>query len=377
MINVIPISTKKELKRFTKFKIRLYKDCKYAIPPLYSDEREALLKGRNPALDVYDHQVFIAERDGELVGRVVALINHVSNNNEGVDYVRFGFIDFIDNFEVAKALIAKVEEWGRQRGMTVIQGPLGFTDFDPEGMLTYGFDELGTIACLYNYPYYPEYMERMGFEKKAEWVEYKIEVPKEVPERYHRIGEVVKHKYGLRVLRFKNINEIVKQGYALKLFNLLNVAYADLYGFSKLTDEMIRYYVRKYVPLLRLELITLIVDESGELAAFGVALPSLSRAMQKTSGRMLPFGFYHLLRTLHSSRAEVCDLMLVAVRPDIQNAGVVALLFTEMMPQFHKLKTRYVESNPELVDNYRIQALWGHFDKIQHKSRAVFAKAIE
>ena len=177
-------------------------------------------------------------------------------------------------------------------------------------------------------------MERMGFEKKAGWVEYKIEVPKEVPERYHRLGEVVKHKYGLRVLRFKNINEIVKQGYALKLFNLLNVAYADLYGFSKLTDEMIRYYVRKYVPLLRLELITLIVDESGELAAFGVALLSLSRAMQKTSGRMLPFGFYHLLRTLHSSRAEVCDFLLVALRPVIHNAGVVAFVFTSMMPHF-------------------------------------------
>lgn len=377
MITVIPISTKKELKRFTKFKIRLYKGNQFALPPLYSDEKEALLRGCNPALDVYDHQVFIAERDGEVVGRVVALINHVSNRKEGRNYVRFGFIDFIEDFEVAQALIAKVEEWGKERGMDAIQGPLGFTDFDPEGMLTHGFDQLGTVACLYNYPYYPEYMARMGFEKAAEWVEYKIDVPKEVPERYHRIGEVVKQKYGLRVLRFKNINEIVKQGYGLKIFKLLNVAYADLYGFSELTDEMIEYYVRKYVPLLRLELITLIVDEAGELAAFGVALPSLSRAMQKAGGRMFPFGFYHLLRTLRASRAEVCDLMLIAARPDMQNAGVVALLFTEIIPQFHKFGTLYAESNPELVDNYRIQALWGNFEKTQHKRRAVFAKAIE
>ncbi len=343
---------------------------KTVCPPLYADGTEALLEGRNPALAVYDHQAFIARRDGKIVGRIVAIINHISNRKEGTKYVRFGFIDFIEDFEVADALIRTVEQWGRARGMEAIHGPLGFTDFDPEGMLTCGFDQAGTIACIYNYPYYPEYLARMGFRKDAEWVEYKIAIPKAIPDKHLKIAE-------LHVLRFDTIADIVKQGYAHRLFRLLNITYADLYGFSELTDEMIDYYIRKYVPLLRLELITLIADENDELVAFGIALPSLTRAMQKARGRMFPLGAYHLLRALKSPKAEVCDLMLVAAHPSVQNAGAAALLFTEMIPQFQKLGTVYAESNPELTDNQRIQALWGNFDKTLHKRRAVFAKPID
>lgn len=377
MITVVPVSGRRELKKFIRFKIKLYAGNPYAIPPLYADETEALLEGRNPALAVYDHQAFIARRDGKIVGRIVAIINHVSNRKEGTKYVRFGFIDFIEDFEVADALIRTVEQWGRARGMEAIHGPLGFTDFDPEGMLTCGFDQAGTIACIYNYPYYPEYLARMGFRKDAEWVEYKIAIPKAIPDKHLKIAELVRRKYGLHVLRFDTIADIVKQGYAHRLFRLLNITYADLYGFSELTDEMIDYYIRKYVPLLRLELITLIADENDELVAFGIALPSLTRAMQKARGRMFPLGAYHLLRALKSPKAEVCDLMLVAAHPSVQNAGAAALLFTEMIPQFQKLGTVYAESNPELTDNQRIQALWGNFDKTLHKRRAVFAKPID
>lgn len=377
MITVSPVATRKELKEFTKFKIKLYAGNPYAVPPLYADEREALLEGHNPALKVYDHQVFLAKRDGKTVGRIVAIINHISNRKTGKACVRFGFIDFVEDFEVAKALIETVEQWGRERGMEAIHGPLGFTDFDPEGMLIYGFDEVSTIACLYNHHYYPEFLTRMGFRKDAEWVEYKILIPKEIPDKHQRIAEVVRRKYGLHVLRFKKISDIVRQGYGHKLFRLLNITYADLYGFSELTEEMIAYYIKKYVPLLRLELVTLIADESGELVAFGVALPSLSRAMQKARGRMFPLGACHLLRALNSNKAEVCDLMLIAAHPTAQNLGAAALLFTEMIPQFQKLGTVYAESNPELIDNYRIQALWGTFDKVLHKRRAVFAKEID
>lgn len=377
MITVSPVATRKELKEFTKFKIKLYAGNPYAVPPLYADEREALLEGHNPALKVYDHQVFLAKRDGKTVGRIVAIINHISNRKTGKACVRFGFIDFVEDFEVAKALIETVEQWGRERDMEAIHGPLGFTDFDPEGMLIYGFDEVSTIACLYNHPYYPEFLTRMGFRKDAEWVEYKILIPKEIPDKHQRIAEVVRRKYGLHVLRFKKISDIVRQGYGHKLFRLLNITYADLYGFSELTEEMIAYYIKKYVPLLRLELVTLIADESGELVAFGVALPSLSRAMQKARGRMFPLGACHLLRALNSNKAEVCDLMLIAAHPTAQNLGAAALLFTEMIPQFQKLGTVYAESNPELIDNYRIQALWGNFDKVLHKRRAVFAKEID
>ena len=377
MITVSPVATRKELKEFTRFKIKLYAGNPYAVPPLYADEREALLEGRNPALKVYDHQAFIAKRDGKTVGRIVAIINHVSNRKNGKACVRFGFIDFVEDFEVAKALIETVEQWGRERGMEAIHGPLGFTDFDPEGMLIQGFDEVSTIACLYNYPYYPEFLTRMGFRKDAEWVEYKIFIPKEIPDKHQRIAEVVRRKYGLHVLRFKKISDIIRQGYGHKLFRLLNITYADLYGFSELTEEMIAYYIKKYVPLLRLELVTLIADERGELVAFGVALPSLSRAMQKARGRMFPLGACHLLRALNSKKAEICDLLLIAAHPAAQNLGAAALLFTEMIPQFQKLGTVYAESNPELTDNYRIQALWGNFDKVLHKRRAVFAKEID
>lgn len=376
MITVSPVSTRKELKEFIKFKIQLYANNPYAVPPLYADEIEALLEGRNPALDVYDHQVFIARRDGQVVGRVAAIINHVSNRKTGKEFVRFGFIDFIEDFEVAKALLDTVERWGKERGMRAIHGPLGFTDFDPEGMLIHGFDELSTIACIYNHPYYPEFLRRMGFRKDAEWVEYKISIPGEIPDKYRRIAETVRQKYGFRVLRFKKISDIVKQGYGHKLFRLLNVTYSELYGFSELTEEMIDYYIRKYVPLLRIELVTLIADENDELVAFGVALPSLSRAMQKARGRMFPLGAWHLLRALKSKRAEVCDLMLIAAHPSAQNIGAAALLFTEMIPQFQKLGTIYAESNPELIDNQRIRALWSNFEKVLHKRRAVFAKDI-
>lgn len=377
MVTVTPISTKKELKQFTKFKLRLYKGNRFAALPLYADEREALLEGRNPALKQYRHQVFLAKRDGKVVGRVVAIINHVSNAKEGKNYVRFGFIDFIEDMEVAEALIRAVEEWGKQYGMTAIHGPLGFTDFDPEGMLIEGFDEMSTIACLYNYSYYPEFFRRMGFEQVAEWAEYKIFVPNEVPEKYHRIAQIVQQKYGLRIKQFRRISDIVRQGYGRQLFELLNVCYAHLYGFSELNEEMIDYYIRKYVPLLRLELLTLIVNDKDELVCFGVALPSLTRAMQRARGRMFPLGFIHLLRALYSRSAKVCDLMLIAAHPDVQNIGAAALLFTDMIPQFNRLGTEYAESNPELVDNQRIHALWSNFDKVQHKRRVVFARDIQ
>lgn len=376
MITVSPISTKKELKGFVKFKLQLYKGNSYAVPPLYSDEIRALLKGQNPALDLYKHQVFVAKRNGKIVGRVVAIINHINNQKEGIDYVRFGFIDFIDDAEVVDALIGTVEQWGKKHGMTSIQGPLGFTDFDPEGMLTEGFDQLGTIISIYNYPYYPVHLERLGFKTAAQWIEYKITIPAGIPDKHNRIAEIVQKKYNLRILQFKKVSDIIKQGYGLKLFQLLNICYAELYGYSELNEEMIEYYIKKYIPLLRLELVTLIVNENDELVSFGVALPSLSKAMQKANGRMFPFGFIHIWRALKSKKAEVCDLMLIAAHPNTQNFGVAALLFTDLIPQFQKLGVAYTESNPELENNQRIQALWGNFEKIQHKRRAVFAKEI-
>lgn len=334
-----------------------------------------MLKGRNPALDLYRSQAFVAERDGVTVGRIVGIINHVANQKSGVDFVRFGFIDFIDDDEVAEALICAVEKWGRAQGMTDIHGPLGFTDFDPEGMLTWGFDQLGTMVGIYNYPYYPEQLRRLGFHQAAEWVEYRIPVPEKIPEKHLKIAEIARDKYGLRILKFKSTSQIIKQGYGRKLFELLNITYAHLYGFSQLNNDLIDFYIKQYIPLLKLDFITLIVNADDDLVAFGVALPSLSRALQKAGGRMYPFGFIHLLRALRG-KAEVCDLMLIAAHPDYQNVGVVALLFTELIPNFRRQGVKYAESNPELEDNYKVQALWKDFNPVLHKRRAVFARKI-
>ncbi len=347
MITVKPVTTAREFKKFTKFKLDLYKGNPYFVPPLYADEREVLMKGRNPAHKLHEHEVFVAERDGKIVGRIAAIINRAANRKEGTDFVRFGFIDFIDDDEVVEALIGTVEEWGRARGMTAMHGPLGFTDFDPEGMLTWGFEELSTAITIYNYPYYPRQLERLGFREAARWFEYKIPIPAAVPEKYIKVAEAAVNKTGLRVLHFKSVSEVIKRGYGHKLFGLINIAYADLYGFSPLDDEMIEFYIKKYVSLLRLELLTFVVDENDELAAFGVALPSLSVALQKARGRLFPFGFIPLLRAL-KGKAEVCDLMLIAARPDYRSMGVVALLFTELIPQMRKIGARYAESNPEL-----------------------------
>jgi GNAT superfamily N-acetyltransferase len=375
MVTIRPIHTPAEFRAFTKFRIDLYKGNACDTPPLYSDELETLCDGRNPALDIYKHQAYVAERDGRIVGRVVAIINHVGNAKEGREYVRFGFIDFIDDDGVVDALIGAVEEFGRRNGMTDIHGPLGFTDFDPEGMLVEGFDQLGTMIGIYNHDYYPRQMERLGFVKGADWVEFKIPIPEAIPEKHLRIAALAREKYNLRALRFRRVSEIIRGGWGVRLFELLNITYADLYGYSNLNERLIDYYIKKYVPLLRRELVTLIVNDRDELVCFGVALPSLSRALQKARGRLFPVGIFHLLRALNG-KAEVCDLMLVAVHPDYRNMGVAAMLFTELIPQFHKLGTRLAESNPELENNLKVQLLWKDLNPQMHKRRRVWEKSI-
>jgi GNAT superfamily N-acetyltransferase len=375
MITIRPIHTPAGFRAFTKFRLDLYKGNEYDTPPLYADELETLCDGKNPALEIYKHRVWVAERDGVVVGRVVAIINHVSNAKEGKEYVRFGFIDFIDDDAVVDALIGAVEEFGREHGMTAIHGPLGFTDFDPEGMLVEGFDRLGTMIGIYNDDYYPRQMERLGFVKGADWVEFRIPIPATIPDKHLRIARAAREKYNLRVLRFRRVSQIISGGWGVKLFDLLNITYNNLYGYSVLNARLIDYYIKKYVPLLRRELITLIVNERDELVCFGVALPSLSRALQKARGRMFPVGIFYLLRALRG-KAEVCDLMLVAVHPDYQNLGVAALLFTELIPQFHKLGTRWAESNPELENNLKVQLLWKDLAPQMHKRRRVWEKPI-
>lgn len=366
--------TKANLKKFTQFQIDLYDGNPYYVPPLVSDDVATLLPEANPAFDFCEAAYFMAYRNGKPVGRIAAMINRQVNEKSGSKDARFGFIDFIDDPEVSAALLKAAEDWGRKKGMTKIIGPLGFTDLDHEGMLVNGFEELSTMATIYNYPYYPEHMEKHGYKKESDWLEFLMEVPDEIPEKYNRIAEIVKKKFGLRVLKYTNRKRI-KMEYGHALFHLINDAYKDLYQYSMLTERQIDHYIDVYLNLLNLDLVTLIVDANGKLVGVGISMPSMSRALQKSKGKMLPFGWYHLLKGLKGKNDRV-DLLLVAVHPDYQNKGVNALLFQDLIPYYIKNGYKYAESNPEMESNAKVQSQWEYFTTRQHRRRRSFAKKL-
>ncbi|EHL84289.1 hypothetical protein HMPREF1033_01983 [Tannerella sp. 6_1_58FAA_CT1] len=287
---------------------------------------------------------------------------------------RFGFVDFIDNTEVCDALFDAVEKWAREKGMEEIVGPLGFTDMDPEGLLIEGYDQPGTMVTIYNYPYYVNHITRLGYEKDNDWVEFKIYVPEKIPEKYKRISDIVQAKYKLKVLKYNSIKKIVKD-YGRKIFELINQAYADLYGYSALSEKQIDYYVKMYIPMVRLENVSLIVNEQEELVGVGIAIPSMTKALQKAKGKLFPFGFIHILKALRGKN-DVVDLLLVALRPDYQNTGANALLFSDLIPVFIKNGYKYAESNPELEENGKVQSQWQYFENVQHKRRRAYKKRL-
>lgn len=366
--------TRANLKQFTQFQIDLYDGNPYFVPPLVSDDVDTLTPEKNPAFDFCEAAYFMAYRDGKPVGRIAAIINKQVNEASKAKDVRFGFIDFIDDPEVSAALLKAAEDWGRKKGMTKIVGPLGFTDLDYEGMLIEGFDELSTMATIYNYPYYAEHLEKNGYKKESDWVEFLMEVPESVPEKHNRIAEIVKKKYGLKVLKYDNRKRI-KNEYGHALFHLINDAYKSLYQYSPLTERQIDHYINIYLDLLNLDLVTLIVDNAGKLVGVGISMPSMSRALQRSKGRYFPFGWYHLLKGLKGKNDRV-DLLLVAVHPEYQNKGVNALLFQDLIPYYNKYGFKYAESNPELETNSKVQNQWEYFNTRQHKRRRSFDKKL-
>lgn len=369
------VTSKKELKKFVKFNIELYKDNPYQIPGLIEEEMVTLDKKKNPAFEVCDAIYFLAYKEDKIVGRIAGIINRRSNEVWNQQRARFGFVDFIDDAEVIDALFQAVEQWAAKQGMKEIHGPLGFTDMDHEGMLIEGFDQLGTMAAIYNYPYYPKHMERMGYGKDQDWHEFKIYIPEGVPEKHLRIGEIVKKKYGLKTMKFKRTKDIWP--YAQKIFETLNEAYAPLYGFAPLTQKQIDYYVKMYIPMIRLDLVTLIIrEEDDTVVGFGISLPSLSKAMQKAKGHLFPLGWIHLLKAL-KTKPKVIDLYLTGVLPEYQNKGVNALLFNDLIPVYIGLGVEYAESNPEMANNNAVQAQWDYFKREHHKTRRAYIKELK
>ncbi len=376
-VSIQKVNTSAELKKFIRFNYELYKNNPYSVPDLYDDMLATFNKKRNAAFEFCEAEYFLAYRDGKLAGRVAGIINHKANEVWNKKEVRFGWIDFIDDREVSEALLKAVEDWGRSNGMEQIQGPLGFTDFDAEGMLVEGFDQLSTMATIYNHSYYPEHLEQLGYEKDADWVEFKIYIPEDIPEKHKRISELVQKKYNLKIKKYTSAKKIA-QDYGQAIFELMNEAYKPLYGYAPLSQRQIDQYVKMYLPIVDLRMVTLITDQEDKLVGVGISMPSLSVALQKAKGRLLPFGWFYLLKALFMKRrSPILDLLLVAVKPEYQNKGVNALLFSDLIPIYKKLGFVYAESNPELEMNGKVQAQWEYFKTEQHKRRRAFVKKID
>ena len=374
-LKVIPINhSKKELTEYVKFGIDLYKGNDYFVPPLIFDDVATLDPSKNPAFEFCEAQAFMAYRDGKPVGRITAIINRLLNEKTGRKEARFGFVDYIDDSRVTDLLFATAEQWARDKGMTEIIGPMGFSDMDHEGMLIEGFEEMGTMATIYNYPYYPEHLERLGYVKDTDWVEYRVNVPEKVPEKMARIAEIVLKKYNLHIVKYTSGKKI-KADYGEALFELINVAYADLYGYSALTKKQIEYYIDIYLGLLRLDYVSLVVDADDKLVGVGIAIPSMSEALRKSGGKLFPFGWFHLLKALKRPN-PVVDLMLIAVHPDYQSKGVNSLFFYDLIGVFNRNGARVAETNLELEGNHSVQSQWEYFERRLHRRRRAFRKKL-
>ena len=375
-IEIKQVSNRKELTQFVQFYYDLYRGNNYAVPYLFNEEMNTLRSDRNPSFECCDARYFMAFRNGHLVGRVAAIINRRANECWQRRQIRFGWFDFIDDQEVSKALLQAVEDWGRKEGMTELAGPLGFIDTDREGMLVEGFDQLSTMYINYNHPYYPKHMEQMkGFEKANDWVEMKVRVPEVVPEKFSKITEMVRKRYGLRVHKFTR-KELIDQGYGRQLFDLLNTTYKDLYGFSQLSDRQIDKLVNDYIKIADLNLVTAIMD-GEKMVGFGITFPSFSHAMQKTrDGHFLPFGWWHMLKVLKWHKTPIVDLLLIGVLPEYRSKGANALIFDDLIRWFQRYHFQWAETGPQMESNEGVLSQWQYLEATQHRRHRCYRKTL-
>ena len=376
IVNVKKVGTKHEMNDFVKFTGRLYAGCPYYVPDLEMDIRDTFNSHKNAGLEFSDIQPFLAyDEEGKTVGRIAGIINHHANAKWQTKNVRFGFIDFIDDPKVSSALLNAVEQWGKERGMDCIQGPMGIFDFDKEGMLIEDFDQLGSMIAIYNYPYYPKHMEALGYEKEVDWVQIRIDIPEEVPPKYARVAKLAKEMFGLHVRKLTN-TDISERGYGRKVFNLLNVAYAPLFGYTELSDKQIDLYIERYLPLVDTQLLPVVENEDGEVVGVAITMSSLSHALQKTKGKLFPFGWYHMVRALKWKKEEKAELLLMAVRPDYQGLGVNALFFDDLIPIYNKCHFKWAETGPQLEDNIRELTQWKPLHPTFTKRRRCYKKKL-
>ena len=381
LIEIKKVENKKDLKTFIDFHYDLYEGNEYDVPNLFSDEMNTLSKDKNAAFEFCEAEYYLAYKDGKLAGRVAAIINHKANNKWGKKSVRFGWIDFIDDREVSKALLDAVEKYGKEKGMEDMVGPLGFTDMDPEGMLVWGFDQLGTMPTIYNYAYYPEHIEALeGFEVDNKYVEFKIMVPDTIPEKYAKIAMMIEKRYNLHVRKLTK-KEVFQGGMGQKIFDLINDTYKDLYGYSELSQKQIDQLIKSYLGFLDFNLITCIEDWTGgehKLIGVGITMPSEAHALRKCRrGRLLPFGWYHVLRAIKQHKTNIVDLLLIGILPEYRAKGANALLFADLIPWYQKYGIEWGETQVELETNAGVQGQWGALTPVMHKRRKCYKKIIK
>lgn len=375
-VNVVRVTSKRQLRKFIGFNLELYKDNPYSVPALFFDEMNTLDPKRNAAFEFCEAEYYLAYKADKLVGRVAAIINTSSNTRWNVKAVRFGWLDFIDDLDVSKALLETVSAWGRQRGMTTIQGPLGFSDLDREGMLVEGFDQLATQATSYNYPYYPIHLQKLGYSKVSGWIEKRLTVPDEVPPRHVRLSEMIKERYHLHSEHYPTTRELVKKR-GIDIFNLVNESYRDLVGYSALSDRQIKQYSELYMPLVDHRMVCLVADENDRLVGLGVSMPSVSEALQKARGRLMPFGWWYLFKALFVKHPDTLDLLLVAVASDYRNKGVNSIMMAELVKNYIEMGFKWAETTLELEDNVKVQAMWTEYKPKIHKRHTLFSKNLQ
>ena len=368
------VETEKEMDDFVHFTRGHYAHCKQYVPDLERDVRDTFNPQKNAGLEFSDVQPFMAYRNGKAVGRITGIINHHANQKWNRRYVRFSQIEFIDDQEVSRALLNAVAQWGREHGMDRIQGPMGITDFDKEGMLVEDFDLTGSVTAIYNYDYYPRHLEALGFEKEADWLQVRVEVPQEIPPKYQRVAQYCREQVGLRVV--KVTNKDIRGEYGKKIFHLLNAAYSPLFGYTELSEGQIDDFVKQYIALVDKQLIPLVENEKGELVGVAITMTSMVEAFQRSGGRLWPFGWLHLLGGLKWNKADHAEMLLIAVRPDYQGLGVNALFFEDLIPLYNKYGIRWAETGPQLEDNVRELNQWKPLNPKTVKRRRCYTKTI-
>lgn len=375
MVQIVKVENKSQLRTFIKFPFKLYDNNPYWVPPLIADEIFTLSEKKNPAFEYSEAELWLAYKDGEVVGRIAGIINHSYIKKWGKSYARFGWIDFIDDYEVSAALFDTVEKWAREKGMSGIHGPLGFCDLDKQGMLVEGFNEMGTFITIYNYPYYMKHIERYGYQKDVDWIEIDITLPEsgDFADKISALAERAKEKYGFSVVPLKKSKDVIP--YVPEVFDLLNEAYKDLYGVVPITEKQVQSYVKQFFSFVNVDYISLVKDSDGKLAGFGIIFPSLSEAARKSKGRLFPFGFMEFLKAIRKN--DTLDLYLVAVRPELKMKGVPYIMLDELTRTAMKNGVVRAIASPELETNLAVQSMWKNYNTRVHRRRRCYLKLLD